>query len=391
MAWQDRLRRPSFRGVPFEVESSDLEGGRRLVVHEFPQQDKPYPEDMGRANRLITMQGFVVGDDYFRARNLLIEALETPGPGTLVHPHFGELTVSVDHYRETEGRVNGRTATFEMSFIESGEHEFPVSFLAPAAVLQASALDSITAFGAAFVAAWETSAPAWVLDAGADAIDSVVSQIRAAVLGPVAAASSIVADITDALDTITAASSSLAALPDDLVTALLGVMDQVQSIGPDALRTFVDLAGDAGAADVPATGGTAANATAAANETALNRYLVRGALAQACAAIASTTFDSYDSAIATRDTLADMMAAEDAAADGPSNLGELRGALVEDLTARAEVLARVRSLTPVAPLPAAVLAHQLYGDASRADEITDRNALAHPSFVPSGPVLVLSR
>ena len=40
--------------------------------------------------------------------------------------------------------------------------------------------------------------------------------------------------------------------------------------------------------------------------------------------------------------------------------------------------------------PAAVLAYDLYDDASRGEEITRRNGLAHPGFVPPTTLKVLN-
>ena len=49
----EQLQKASFRGVPFEVTSASLTAGRRTVVHEYPQRDKPYVEDLGRASRKL--------------------------------------------------------------------------------------------------------------------------------------------------------------------------------------------------------------------------------------------------------------------------------------------------------------------------------------------------
>ncbi len=66
-------------------------------------------------------------------------------------------------------------------------------------------------------------------------------------------------------------------------------------------------------------------------------------------------------------------------------LGQLRAAVVRDVTARSADLARVIRYTPKATLPALVVAHHLYGDASRADDLIVRNrSIRHPGFVRGG-------
>lgn len=58
------LRPASWRGVPFQVDSTDMGAGRRTQLHEYPQRDKPWVEDLGRAAREVAFDGFVTGADY---------------------------------------------------------------------------------------------------------------------------------------------------------------------------------------------------------------------------------------------------------------------------------------------------------------------------------------
>ncbi|HAW0191952.1 TPA: DNA circularization protein, partial [Escherichia coli] len=94
--WRDNLYDASFRGVPFSVESDEGSFGRRVQVHEYPNRDKPYTEDLGRATRRLTINAYLVGDDYAEQRDRLITAIETAGPGTLIHPQFGEMQGCID-------------------------------------------------------------------------------------------------------------------------------------------------------------------------------------------------------------------------------------------------------------------------------------------------------
>src|SRR5436305_959267 len=60
--WIDSLQQASFRGIPFGVLSGAGRFGRRLALHEYPNRDKPWPEDMGRATRRIALTGFLISD-----------------------------------------------------------------------------------------------------------------------------------------------------------------------------------------------------------------------------------------------------------------------------------------------------------------------------------------
>ena len=92
MTWKDRLQDASFRGVPFKVEEESTGTGRRVETHEYPNRDKPYTEDLGKITFRPSITAYVVGDDCFDQRDRLIDALNKPGPGTLVQPNRHSLT-----------------------------------------------------------------------------------------------------------------------------------------------------------------------------------------------------------------------------------------------------------------------------------------------------------
>lgn len=123
----DDLRPASFRKVPFLVEASDIGVGRRVQVNEYPQQDKPYVDDIGRSARDLSITAFVVGEDYVEQAQAVIGAFEEPGSGILIHPWFGELKVTLrDIARVSFDRSLG-VARITATFVESGELSFPSS------------------------------------------------------------------------------------------------------------------------------------------------------------------------------------------------------------------------------------------------------------------------
>lgn len=58
---------------------------------------------------------------YAERRDKLREALNASGPGTLIHPYLGELSVSVDGYSLKETTREGGYCTFSISFVEAGQ------------------------------------------------------------------------------------------------------------------------------------------------------------------------------------------------------------------------------------------------------------------------------
>jgi prophage DNA circulation protein len=132
IAWRSSLRRASFRGAQFHVDTGVRESGRRVVNHEFPKRNTPYAEDMGRRGREFTVRGYIIvyprdtGDllqqkNYIPARDSLILALETDGSANLQLPTLGVLNVMCQRYRVTEEDKLGGYCVFDMTFTEFGQ------------------------------------------------------------------------------------------------------------------------------------------------------------------------------------------------------------------------------------------------------------------------------
>jgi len=119
--WQQRWLPASYNGVPFFMVVRTVSGGRREVEHEFAKEDEPSAEDMGRRGKRYTFTGYVLGNDYDLQMQDLMDALDTEGPGTLVHPTMGPLSVNPGLYEVTEREERGRVAEFTMNFIEEGD------------------------------------------------------------------------------------------------------------------------------------------------------------------------------------------------------------------------------------------------------------------------------
>lgn len=132
----ENLRPASWRGVPFEVNGDDAEFGRRVVVHEYPQRDKPYVEDLGRKTRKFTLDAWVCAhmeNDFnpWDARDALIEAIEAGDVGTLVHPFWGSMEGHISNVKVKQTSISmGGYVNFSMDFMESGEMEFRASAVA---------------------------------------------------------------------------------------------------------------------------------------------------------------------------------------------------------------------------------------------------------------------
>lgn len=378
--WRQGLQAASLRGIAFEVDTSSLKGGRRNVKHEFPQRDIGVIEDLGRKLREAPIVGFVLGDDWQSRLNALISACEQGGPARLVHPVFGVMLVSVDSYEVTVSSDSGRHAQISLDLSESGELQFPTGASSTSASLAASAAAAKDATAGAFAAGFATaSRPGFVAAAAIGQISAQVATVRKSLLRAGSSALADPAAVATALGELELQATALVATPSALAAQTAAVVEQLGVLG-----VLVKLAAGAG----QATAGTAATPTGQAlldNAAALSRLWTRAALIAACNIVASTTFASYDEAIATRDTLADGLSAEAEGADDDTfeALTSLRLALAEDIEQRAGELVRLRSWAAPGLTSTLQAAQDLYGDGSRESEIEARNLPPHPGFIAS--------
>lgn len=120
-----KVQAASFKGIPFLVDNTNTEGGRKLVVHEYPNTNERFVEDMGELQETFTINGFVTGIDYDQKRDALIAALKDPGRGELIHPFFGEVTCVAKPYSLSESFQEFGVAKFTMTFDKSDASTYP--------------------------------------------------------------------------------------------------------------------------------------------------------------------------------------------------------------------------------------------------------------------------
>jgi len=111
----------SYNGVFFDAIIAGSEHGRRGVTGEFPFGEQTASQDMGIKLRKYSIKGRFQGPDCVSLTAALIAAVETVGPGTLVHPTRGVLQVSCSTIKITDDIVNGQGETnFDMDFVDAG-------------------------------------------------------------------------------------------------------------------------------------------------------------------------------------------------------------------------------------------------------------------------------
>lgn len=427
MSWREDLRPASFRGVLFDVEGDSGSFGRRVQVHEYPQRDKPWAEDLGRATRTFEITAFVVGDDYLARRDALLAALETEGPGTLVHPWYGELTVNVKELaRIGHSHRHGGMCEISLSFVEAGELTFPKAqdSLGAQSLIAADAVDVATAddFAGVFVTDGQ---PSFVLDSVVGDLKAYIAighsyldTVEHVLANPLESLLELAGLPTNPIGSI----EDYLGLPDGISRAVRGLFDRAEGIfqtvrgrfGRDSANArnrntviaLTQLSRAFGAqAVLPGTVAAELKAAPAApdvlrqasvqvqiNRAALATLLQRATLVQAAGMSAVIVLPVYDDAVLVRDAV--VAAIEEASFDAGDEiyvtLQVLRARVYADITARLSQAARLLDYTPRQVMPALVLAYDLYEDVDREAELVERNNIRHPGFLPVRPLKVLS-
>lgn len=422
----------SFRGVPFWVETSDLSVGRRTVTHQYPQRDEPFTEDLGRAAREYRFSAFVLGDDYIEQAKKLREALEKPGAATLVHPEFGEIQVVAQPGASMSFSQSMRRVNFSLAFVEAGLNAFPTpegasqqaSRAAADQVSEAAAdsfeksltLDDIEDFvqdalngdlldALDIISNSEIAKVLDFADRVSDLANDAISLVRG---GPKAFATKLMGALGLSRLATTVAGwqrvgKSLCALADDLrgdddepvystvkprsaeviesnrkaVYSLCRQAVLVQAVGVSTLiGTDVDST-VASSSILPDEGEAVVDADTGATEV--------GTVTSSGSFSSSPTI-SYDEMLEARERIVGRL--EEEMLDVEDDrvfmaLREAATAVSKDLSSRAEEQARLYDYDAGAVLPSCVTAMELYGDATRAQEIVVRNGVTNPLFCPN--------
>lgn len=413
----EQLQPASFRGVPFEVEASGITVGRRTVVHEYPQRDRPYVEDMGRATRNITLQCFVVGSDYLEQAQALMHELEEPGPGTLIHPWLGEMEVTITSVSELQFDQGLGVASVTITATEAGDLEFPAvtadedtEALEAADAVEKSAVDKFCEdFDLSTINDWVDSAlEGSLLDA--------LNFVSAGDLGKLFDYAEGVANLADKAMALLSTDPKIFAtrLAGALglsrwattVSAWRGVAKSLKNLCKhDKLKArtkaYAERKGEP-MSDVTRQ----VMKSQAAIETLVRQLLIAQMVGVSTLVATSkdvsspdgeedtrTTTRSYDETVELRDELCQVLDDEllmEESDEMYQTLDEARTAIFDVLTHKADALQHVVIVKPDDVFPAVVLAYDYHDDADRDLEIARRNSVEHEGFCPASELRVLS-
>lgn len=391
--WADGLRDASFRGVSFHVASHDLDGGRRAVSYEYPLKDEPYTDDMGRKMRNMSIDAYVLGDDYFSQRDALVSACEQAGPGELVHPYLGAMLVQCTGYRLREQQSEGRIATFSMQFVEAGEFAFPAASIDPDISIDAD-IDLTNAaqvddFARIFTV---DGLPQFTVDSVVRTFSAWTDQLIKTLGSDPLEAGSIAKDI----NTFSSSLRSLILTPRLLAQNVISIYASVRDAykqpeqGYRALRQFFSFKDS----EPPIPQTTTTRMQQAKNQAAVVSLITTGSvIASASTArpqIKDGTIRTYEDAISLRDQIADPLDDVSEVTENDDLYREVSGLridVVKYVPGDEFSLPRLTAFTPNATTAALVISYELYESVDNEFDIIDRNNIVHPGMTPGGQLL----
>lgn len=416
--WES-LREASFRNVTFFLVEDEGTSGRRAIPRAYPKKETGWTEDNGAVLTQQQINGKLLGKNFQKQLEALLRALNTAGPGELVHPWFGIQKVQVGKVSHRLSTEEGGIAYISFEVFEAGERLFPApkENTSLTSLSAADAVKEALANGDYFAA----------LDGLGDMTDTLLDDMQGLVMNLPKIPSGLT-DWVDRASRFKDLAGVIIAKPGELVrqfTSLASSIRDIVSEPPWSLRVYdqlkskwdgeraaeaatKNLPGDMTvissspsngvqgiASSVPATV-IAPSPALQANITDFRQMVIVTSVVAQAEAVATMDFATSTEATEAGDKLAQQLAeqAVTAVENGQRELWrtlrDLRFAVVNDVRVRGAQLPDIRQLHTTVTTTAALLAWRETGDTETREAIVSRNRLRDPSFIlPSTPIEVI--
>lgn len=408
--WED-LRDASFRGVPFYFVDVEGNSGRRAIPHAYPKKEVGWTEDHGAVLTQQQINGILLGNDYQAQFNRLLAALNTPGPGELVHPWFGVQRVQAGKVTHKLSTEEGGIAYISFEVFEAGEQLFPTQQEDTTATTL-SAADSVKAALASgdYFAA---------LDGVGNMVDTLLDDLQGFVTN-LPTLPDVLNEWMDRLNRFKDLAGIIVATPGDLIRDITGLISDMKDLvtdAPWALQVYGQLRdkwdGDRAAQAatkslvdniaVNVDTGFASSVTRSStidisdamqtNVDDFRQFVIVSSLVATAETVATATFETSQDAQRTGDALAEHLGEQaiEAVESGQRGLWRslraLRFAVASDVRIRSVQLPELRRVSPRQTTPVMLLAWRETGDAEQRDALVTRNRLRYPAFILPSQVI----
>lgn len=177
----ERHIQAAFRDIPFMVDASDMQGGRRNVTHQFPSSERWLNEDLGQRAVGMQVQGYVYGERVEEWAHMLFEACSTAGPDYLYLPGRARMKARCNECRigwsaDKQGRMDA-----VMEFVLENAptiNDFPWSPTFAAAIVTTGGQSMIDEARASITRVSAVSRPASAYAAAAIEIAGIGNRLR---------------------------------------------------------------------------------------------------------------------------------------------------------------------------------------------------------------------
>lgn len=123
MAWTTDLQQASFRNIEFECIQTSESVSKALAIQQSPYSNKALIEDMGKDAEKISLRIFLSGENYLLYLNALIAAFTLTGEGELIHPIHGIKKVFVANWNIVHNTETVDGCDLDVEFVEAEAKE----------------------------------------------------------------------------------------------------------------------------------------------------------------------------------------------------------------------------------------------------------------------------
>jgi prophage DNA circulation protein len=117
--WERKTDKAKWNGRVLHIQSTTLDGGKRLHISEMPYQDNAHVKVMGAKSRSVSIEAVFVGVNSLADANALVAELESNSEGSLEHPYLGELSLVFETSSQKFSTKKG-LVTLSLKFIKQG-------------------------------------------------------------------------------------------------------------------------------------------------------------------------------------------------------------------------------------------------------------------------------
>lgn len=440
----DDLRPASFRGAAFFVATDTGEYGRRLIEHEYAMRDDPYIEDMGQKATHFEVNGYLAGDDWIAQKDALVAACTARGPSILQLPTEAPQLVACKSLSVSRSKDECGFYQLKISFVIATNFGTPPSAVGAVesligAVISAAVTPFTTYFDQNFVAqgvlpfvvdnqvariaqlssdviSTVEGLPSTNPDMSTDVVQAAISvyqnaatyaapdpqgsvilasqPIAAQTIGQVANDSGTTAVAASGI-TVTTGAAAIVPLISYMIGGIGNTMaldDAVIALTPLAQWSVNEPSRAIGLPpNNPAVMQTSVTVSVSDQADTTNAALLCGvvrsfALMKLAQAISAKTFLTRQDAIQARATVVELFNEQIDEFDEDAIVNIMlsaRDKAVQAITQKMATIVPILTISAPMSKPSLYWASRLYDDASRAEELADRNSVQNPAFMPA--------